>query len=390
MNVNEIKAHLTDCIIPFWKSLRDDEHGGYYGRVDFHLAQNRQADKGAILNSRILWFFSNAYLTLRDESCLKHAKHAYEFLKKAFLDKKRGGLYWSADYKGNPAETARYTYNQAFAVYALASYYDASRDTEALHTAYGLVRIIETYYKDDDGYLEAFDSKYKLLENEKLSGNGITAGRTMNTLLHIYEAYTELFRVDQKPGIAEKLQWILNVLESKIYNPEKKRLESYFDFEYNSLTDLTSYGHDIEASWLIDRGTDLLDIPRLEFTKTLAKQIHDIALDKDGSVFYENEAGKINKTKVWWVQAEAALGFLNAGYTEAAERAWEFIKTHVIDKRENSEWFNELDENNMPFETDMANEWKCPYHGGRFCFEIINNFDDCDISFDFSDDGMEF
>ena len=367
-----MKAHLTDCILPFWKKLRDDEHGGFYGQVNYNLELNKQADKGAILNSRILWFFSNAYLTLGDKSCLEYAKHAYEFLKKAFLDKERGGLYWSADYKGEALETTRYTYNQAFAVYALASYYDASKDVGALHLAYELVHIIEAYYKDEGGYLEAFNSQFMLLENEKLSGNGVIAGRTMNTLLHILEAYTELYRVQKNPQIAEKLKVVLALFETKVYNPEKKRLEVYFDFEYNSLVDITSYGHDIEASWLIDRATDVLELPRLEFTKILAAQIHSIALDTDFSVFNEDEGGEIDKKKVWWVQAEAILGFLNAGYDETAEKIWGFMKANIIDKRENSEWLNELNPDNSPKEMDIVNEWKCPYHGGRMCFEIMN------------------
>jgi mannobiose 2-epimerase len=366
MNINEIKNHLNDNIIPFWKKLRDDEHGGFFGRVDYGLEVHKTADKGGILNSRILWFFANA----REVPC---AAHAYQFMKKKLIDRENGGVYWSVDYTGKPQNTTKYTYNQAFAVYALASYYEASKDYEALDYAYELVKIIETKCRDEAGYLEAFDREWKPISNEQLSENGVVADRTMNTLLHVYEAYTELYRVHKNPNIAAKLKWLLDVFENKVYNPEKKRLDVFFDLDYKPIIDLTSYGHDIEASWLIDRGTDVLGIPRVPFTKTLAEQIHKIALDADGSVFNEDEAGKVDTKKVWWVQAEAILGFLNAGYTETAGRIWEYIKNSMIDKRAGSEWFNELERDGAPLEMDIVNGWKCPYHNGRMCLEVIGS-----------------
>jgi len=371
--INEVKSHLENCIIPFWKNLKDSEFGGFYGEMDYELRLNKKADKGGILNSRILWFFSNCYLTLGDKSCLEYATHAYRFLKLEFIDRYYDdGIYWSTDLAGSPKDTTKYTYNQAFAVYALASYYDASGDENALALAYDLVRVIEEKCRDDGGYLEAFDREFNPIENEQLSENGVIADRTMNTLLHVYEAYSELFRVDRNPEIAEKLKWILDVFERKIYNPEKKRLEVFFDLDYTPIIDLCSYGHDIEASWLIDRGAEILGVPAPEFTEELAAQIHATALDEDGSVFNECEAGNVDRRKVWWVQAEAVLGFLNAGYNETAEKIWAYIKAHVIDTRQGSEWLNELNRDNTPIkEKAIVDLWKCPYHNGRMCLEII-------------------
>jgi mannobiose 2-epimerase len=366
--INEVKAHLINDIVPFWKKLRDDEHGGFFGRVDYDLNVHRQADKGGILNSRILWFFSN----VREVPC---ASHAYEFMKSALIDREHGGIYWSVDYKGEPADTTKYTYNIAFAVYALASYYDASGDKDALGLAYELVNIIETKCRDEAGYLEAFDREFNPISNEQLSENGVVAARTMNTLLHVYEAYTELFRVNKTPETAEKLKQMLDVFRNKVYNAEKRRLDVFFGPDYKPIIDLCSYGHDIEASWLIDRGTDVLGLPRLALTKALAEQIHEVALDADGSVFNECEDGNVDTKKVWWVQAETLLGFLNAGFTEAAERLWEYIKARMIDKRAGSEWFNELSKDNTPAPMDIVNGWKCPYHNGRMCLEVIRFYD---------------
>lgn len=385
MRVEEIKKHLQNDIIPFWKSLKDEDHGGYYGEMDYDLTLYKKADKGCILNSRILWFFSNAYLTLKDEECLEYAKHAYEFLTKAFLDPEYGGVYWSVTYDGKPKDDTKHTYNQAFAIYALASYYDASRSSEALTLAYELVAKVETVCRDEKGYLEAFDRCFVPASNEKLSENGVMASRTMNTLLHVFEAYTELYRVDRNKNIADKMSWMLELFAKKVYNPKERRLEVFFDDEMNSLIDLNSYGHDIEASWLIDRGVEILGDPKYfdmitPITKDLADHIHHVAMD-ESSLYNECEEGRVDTKKVWWVQAEAILGFLNGyqkdaartDYLETVGKLWDYTKKYMIDHRKGSEWFNELYKDGTPIkEKEIVGPWKCPYHNGRMCFEVIN------------------
>ncbi len=384
MRVDEIKEHLRRDLIPFWKNLKDNEFGGFYGEMDFDLNLYKNADKGGILNSRILWFFSNAYITLQEEDCLKYATWAYEFLKTAFLDKEHGGVYWSVTYDGRPSDDTKHTYNQAFAVYGLASYYNATGDMEALTLAYSLIDKIEKYCRDDIGYLEAFDRCFGPASNEKLSENGVMAGRTMNTLLHLLEAYTEVYRVDKNTEIAYKIRWMLNVFADKVYNSGKKRLEVFFDSDMNSLIDLNSYGHDIEASWLIDRSVEVLGDPELAekispITRELTAHIHAVAMDET-SLYNECEAGHLDTKKVWWVQAEAILGFLNGyqkepaktEYLESAVKIWDYIKTYMIDSREGSEWFFELMQDGTPIHREIVGPWKCPYHNGRMCFEIIN------------------
>lgn len=385
MRIDEIKQELTNHIIPFWKGFKDEEHGGYYGEMDYSLKLYKHADKGGILNSRILWFFSNAYLTLKEKECLDYATHSYEFLKNAFYDKEYGGIYWSVTYDGKAKDDTKHTYNQAFAIYALASYYDASKNREALQMAYDLVDIVENKCRDDLGYLEAFDRSFQPASNEKLSENGVMASRTMNTLMHVYEAYTELYRVDKNPEIAKSMFWMLDFFADKVYNPAKRRLEVFFDRQMNSLIDLNSYGHDIEASWLIDRGVEILgDSNYMEritpITRELAAHIHEVAMD-EASLYNECEAGKVDTKKVWWVQAEAILGFIN-GYQKDSSRTeylitagkiWDYIKNYMIDHREGSEWFNELKKDGQPIKSkEIVGPWKCPYHNGRMCFEVMN------------------
>ena len=384
MMVEEIKSHLLENIIPFWKSLRDDEYGGYYGWMDYDLKLDKKAVKGCILNSRILWFFSNAYTLLKDESLLEEAKHGFAFMKEHCMDKENGGIFWSIKYSGEPEDTTKHTYNQAFAIYALSSYYEASGDEEALNMAKELFRIIEERCTDDIGYKEAFDKEFHEIENDKLSENGVIAQKTMNTLLHVFEAYTELYRVAKLPEVKERLEWIMDTFADKVYNPELHRQEVFFDAEMNSIIDLHSYGHDIETAWLIDRGVEVLGEKKYEekmasITKDLTAQIYKVAFDGH-SLANECEKGVVNTHRIWWVQAETVVGFLNGWkmnpdkpeYLEAAKNTWEFIKEHVIDKRPGSEWFWEVDENGNPYPgRPIVEPWKCPYHNGRMCFEVI-------------------
>ena len=380
----EIQNHLVKDIIPFWKNLRDDENGGYYGWVGFDLKVDKKAVKGCILNSRILWFFSNAYTMLKDESLLQEADHAFAFLKERCADRENGGIFWSIRYDGTPEDTTKHTYNQAFAIYALSSYYEASGKQEALDMAKELFRIIETKCTDEIGYKEAFDKAFHEIENDKLSENGVIAAKTMNTLLHVFEAYTELYRVAKLPEVGEKLHWIMETFAHKVYNPELHRQEVFFDENMKSIIDLHSYGHDIETAWLIDRGVEVLGDPAMEallspITRDLTAQIYKVAFDGH-SLANECERGVVNTHRIWWVQAETVIGFLNGyqkdpsrkEYLQAAESEWQFIRDHVIDKRAGSEWYWEVDEDGRPYPNrPIVEPWKCPYHNGRMCMEVM-------------------
>lgn len=381
---SEVKNHLETKILPFWEKLKDTENGGYYGYMDFDLNIDKKAVKGCILHSRILWFFSNAAMTLHDKSLLEYAAHAYDFIKNYCLDRENGGIFWSVAYDGRPEDSMKHTYNQAFAIYALSSYYDASGCEEALLLARELYELIESRLKDSEGYLEAFDRKFEPIGNEKLSENGVMAEKTMNTLLHVFEAYTELYRVTKDERVGEKLRWILRIFAEKVYNPKLHRQEVFFDKHWHTLIDLHSYGHDIETAWLIDRGCEVLGDQALAekmqaITKDLTAEVYRRAYRKN-SLLNECEKGTDNISRIWWGQAEALVGFLN-GYEKAPEHEeyiqavfniWDYIKTKLIDSREGSEWFWDLDDNGEPSsKKPIVEPWKCPYHNGRMCFEVI-------------------
>lgn len=387
MFCTEVKEHLVKDLIPFWQKLQDDENGGFYGYLDYDLNLDKKAVKGCILNSRILWFFSNAYMLLKEESLLKNARHAFEFLKNYCIDQTYGGVFWSLTYDGKPEDTTKHTYNQAFSIYALSSYYDASKDEEALKLAKELYQLVEEKCKDEYGYLEAFTRDFKPEENDKLSENGVIAEKTMNTLLHVFEAYTELYRVTKKSEVAEHLKFMMDLIADKVYNAKIGRQEVFFDRTWNSLIDLYSYGHDIETSWLVDRGLEVLNdksyTEKLSpITKTITENIYKRAYI-DHSLVNEAENGVVDTTRVWWVQAEAVVGFLNGyqkqgkqEYLEAAEDIWNYIKTYVIDKRNGSEWFWSVNQEHEPEKKPIVEPWKCPYHNGRMCFEVIRRMGD--------------
>jgi len=383
----EMIQELTMRIIPFWKRLRDDVYGGYYGFMDYDLQIGREAEKGCILNSRILWFFSSAYLTLHDRSLLREAMHAYRFLKEKCVDHQYGGIYWSMTYDGKVCDATKHTYNQAFAIYALCAYYEAAGDPQALSLARQIFEIMEKNCRDETGYLEAFGRDFTPESNEKLSENSVIAERTMNTALHVLEAYTQLYRVTKDAVVKEKLMQLLKVIHTKIYNPQKRRQEVFFDKEYHSILDLHSYGHDIEASWLIDLALDALGEQVFEpevweemrrMTGILAKETYERAFD--GTSFAnECEAGVVDETRIWWVQAEAVVGFMNvfqktadSGYRNAVDALWDFIKSRIIDPRNGSEWYWEVDIDGTPACKPIVEPWKCPYHNGRMCMEMIN------------------
>lgn len=378
------KAHLETVIIPFWEKLKDDTHGGYYGYMSQELELDKKAEKGCILASRILWFFSEAAMALGREDLKNHADHAWAFIREHCIDLENGGIFWSMTYDGKPLDTTKHTYNQAFAIYALSSYYRLTGCTEALDQAKELFRLIESHCTDEVGYLEAFTADWQPESNEKLSENGVMAEKTMNTLLHVFEGYSGLYQATCDEAVGKAMRRILGIYTGKIWSPELKRQLVFFDKNYNSIIDLYSYGHDIESSWLMDWGTALLGDEALSasvsaINREMAQAVYTAAYSHH-SLANECDRGEVSTMRVWWVQAEAVLGFVNlwqkdtanTQYRDAAADIFCFIREKVTDKRPGGEWFWCVDENGDPIpEKPIVEPWKCPYHNGRMCFELM-------------------
>lgn len=382
MLVSRCEKILKDNIIPFWSKLEDKENGGFYGFMDFDLNLDKQADKGVILHNRILWFYSSCYKLIGGEENKRLAKHAYEFVKNNCIDYNMGGVYWMLDYKGNPTDTMKHTYNCAFAIYALSAYYNSIGDREALELAMKIFEDIETKTLDDYGYMESFSRDWQIIPNDALSENGLMADKTMNTILHLIEAYTELYKANGNEKVAARLKFLLSQMSDIVYNKENDALRVFFDTKLQEIGDIHSYGHDIEASWLCDLACDALGEKELtdKFAKidlAIARNIEKLAFH-GGALYNERENEKIDKKRVWWVQAEAVVGYYNA-YEHSGDEHFLTICDTIMDYIENTttdkrcgEWYSEVSFEGVPDKNkEMVGPWKCPYHNGRMCLEII-------------------
>lgn len=382
MNKQTITEELTDSILPFWIKLKDEQYGGLYGTVAFDLAINREGDKGGIATARHLWAFSSAYRVLGNPVYLTMATHLFRFLKEQCIDKAHHGLYWMLDYKGVCVDDRKHIYAQAFAIYGLSEYYRVTKDEEAIQLALDLYDLIETngFDEKNQAYKEAFNRTWEEVPNEMLSENGVTADITMNTHIHILEAYTNLYKAYPFAELRARLLHVLSLHLTKMYQ-EDHFLGVFFNKDWERLLDLQSFGHDIEASWLIDEALKVLDIEADEYHAmviAIAENILGVAVEADGSLVNERENGRIDRTRIWWVQAEAVVGFYNAyektgnvAFKEAAEAAWSYIIHTVKDKRERGEWYWAIDPDGVPVERDLVEPWKVSYHNTRCCLELI-------------------
>jgi cellobiose epimerase len=382
-----MERHLSDTIIPFWSELRDNVHGGYIGYVGFDLKADSAAPKGCIQNSRILWFFSTAYSLFKQPLLLTCANQAYRYLE-CFADRRDSGLFWMCTADGEPLDDTKHTYNHAFAIYALAAYARATGKEKPLKQAIALFELIESRMVKDGYYLDAFSRAFKPLQNLKLSDNpkllarGVVAEKTMNTLLHVLEAYTLLYEVSGDPRVKERLIWLLRLIRDKVYNPEKNRLDVFFSMAMKPLIDMQSYGHDIEASWLIDLAAEAVfadgELEQFEqMTARLAWGVLERAF-RDNSLLNECVEGIDDPRRVWWVQAETMVGMTNLwqktcnpALREHMDALWGYIAQHIVDPRQNGEWFAETDTRGRHPEVPVAGPWKAPYHNGRMCMELI-------------------
>jgi mannobiose 2-epimerase len=381
---------VRENILPFWQGMADKEYGGFYGEADFYGKVHTSADKGCILDSRILWTFSAAYRLFADEQYRAHAARARDFLSAAFLDEAHGGLYWLVDHTGRALNTRKQFYNIAFGIYALSEHYLATGDRSSLELAMSLFDITEQYGRDPSagGYIEARTCEWHDIDDYRLSSKEINCPKSMNTHLHILEAYTNLARSGGDERVRAALKTLLRLTMDKIVS-RNGHFELFFDMDWNSLSKEVSYGHDIEGSWLLYEAALAVGDKNLigEMQQTalmIAEGIHTAALDPNGGLIGGCDgSGHISAKKEWWPQAEAVIGFYHAyelaggqKYLDVANSIWDYIQNHFID-RAHGEWHNELGIGNTP-DTNMpkAGFWKCPYHNARMCFELIRRFND--------------
>ena len=385
--MNEFKKELTDNILPFWiEKMLDTEHGGFYGRIDGNEILHPKANKGAVLNARILWTFSAAYRILKKEEYLKIAERAFHYIKDYFIDQTHGGVYWELDYWGNPVNTKKQTYAQGFALYGFSEFYRATANPEALAMAKEFFFLLEKCFDTNlGGYLEAYTHDWQPIEDVRLSDKDANEKKTMNTHLHVLEPYTNLCRIWDDEQLKDAQRNLIHIFTDKILDAKTNHLNLFFDEEWNVKSTAVSYGHDIEAAWLLYEAAQVLRDKQLtDKIQTLSLKIADAAsegLQTDGSMIYEKDGNHTDLERHWWVQAEAVVGYMyaykisdNADYKEKAKQVWTYIQQSIIDKS-NGEWhWSRLADGSINTRDDKAGFWKCPYHNGRMCMEMIESF----------------
>jgi mannobiose 2-epimerase len=382
-----IRQELTGNILPFWMTrVPDDTNGGFYGALTNDLQIHNDVPRSAVLCARILWTFSTAYRRLNDDSYLAIARRAYYYLSQVFWDTQYGGVYWSVDQHGAPVFDRKHHYAQAFAIYGLSEYYRVTYDPHSLELAQTLFRLLEQYAYDsvEGGYIEANTRTWGTLADMRLSDRDINAPKSMNTALHILEAYTNLMRVWDDDLLRNRHRALINIFHTHILNHDTGHLKLVFNEQWRPVTELISYGHDIEASWLLCEAAEMHnDASLLARTRQtavdIAESVYRSGRDTDGSLFYEGSSqGILAANKDWWVQAEALVGFYNAyqfsgqpKFAQAALDCWNFIETHHID-RVHGDWFKSIYPNGTVDATHYkVGPWDCPYHHSRACFEML-------------------
>jgi mannobiose 2-epimerase len=382
----EIAGEL-DHIHDYWSRFSiDGEKGGFVGKVDNGNNQIPAAAKGAVLNTRILWTFSAAYPLTGNPAHLAIADRAFCYIRDHFTDTRHGGLFWSLDADGHALDTHKQVYAQSFGIYGMSEYYRSTRNEQALALAIEWYRLIEQYSLDtrNGGYTDACSRDWSFLQDKRLSAKDDNAVKTMNTHLHVIEGYANLYEIWPDPLLRIRIQELLALFREKIQNKKNNHLELFFDEEWNLKPGIISYGHDIEAGWLLQHCAESInDETWILFAKANAVRITDAAmegLDEDGGLWYERDTKnrKLVKEKHWWPQAEALIGLCNAWqisgstrYREAMLKNWQFIKKYIRDP-EKGEWFWGIRHDHSIMEDqDKIGLWKCPYHNGRACMQIV-------------------
>ena len=384
----EMQDVLQKNILRFWlDKMVDQEHGGFYGRIDGHEHLHADAEKGAILNARILWAFSAAYRVLGDKTYLEAASRAKHYIIDYFIDPEYGGVYWSLDCNGKPLDTKKQFYAIGFAIYGMSEYARATGDAEALKVAIDLYRCIEEHALDHEynGYIEAMTRDWQPIADMRLSELDANYPKSQNTHLHIIEPYTNLYRVWKSDELKASLHNLIDIFTDRILNPETHHLDLFFDMDWKrGAGALESYGHDIECSWLIHEAALVLGdaevLKKVEPIVEMVAKASEKGLNADGSMVHEAnlDTGYVDSDLHWWVQAEAVVGFFNIyqyfGDESALQRAqhcWTYIKENLIDN-ENGEWhWSRRKDGTLNLDDDKAGFWKCPYHNSRMCLEII-------------------
>lgn len=383
----KMESDLRANILPYWSTKAvDTVNGGFHGRVDYSGKPMPKAAKGSILNARILWTFSTAFALYGDSIYKEMADRAFSYFEKYFVDRNYGGVYWTVDYLGKPLEVHKHVYAQSFAIYGLTAYSQACDSQEAKELAHTLFHWIENHAHDQKylGYHEAYTREGSLLDDVRLSEKDRNYPKSMNTHLHVLEAYTEMYKAWPEQKLAQRLEELIQLFMGELYDDTEVNLINFSASNWEAKSSMVSYGHNIEAAWLVCEAVralpfeDSFNLSCKEWSLKLTDRVLKEGFDTDGGLFNElKENGKLDKKKAWWPQAEAIVGLVHAwelnpesAYLTQAEKTWTFIENEIIDTTF-GEWHEEIQENGQLRLMDKVREWKCPYHNSRAAMELV-------------------
>jgi mannobiose 2-epimerase len=382
----EIETELSNILCYWGKFSIDHKNGGFVGKIDLENKVDPLAPKGSVLNARILWSFSAAYNHTHNPLHLELANRAFHYIREFLTDQNFGGLYWSVDYQGKMLDGHKQVYAQAFGIYGMTEYYRATKDGKALELALDLYKLTEKYSRDPKhgGYIDAFAQDWSFLGDKRLSIKDENASKTMNTHLHIVEAYANLYEIWPSQNLKADIIHLLQIFDEKIIHHSSHHLGLFFSDDWQTDSTVISYGHDIEAGWLLQSCAESIhDTASIKTAKRNALSITIAAmegLDKDGGLWYEynNKTREKKFEKHWWSQAEALIGFCNAWqltgnalYKSALLKNWHFIRNYILDTR-HGEWLWGVDKDKKKMAgQDKVGIWKCPYHNSRACLQLL-------------------
>lgn len=381
----ELQQELKSILTYWMVNAIDETNGGFYGRIDNNNIIYKDAAKGSVLNSRILWSFSAAYNLTNNDAYLQIAARVYQYISDYFIDRVNGGVYWTVDAKGKPLDTKKQFYALSFAVYGLSEFAKCSGNENAREQAISLYKTIvdKSYDRQYGGYIEALSMDWKEQQDLRLSDKDANEKKSMNTHLHILEGFANLYTIWPDAELKKRIEELISIFLDHIVDKNNHHLILFFDEKWTPRSDIFSYGHDIEAAWLIQEAAEIIsDEALIKKSKVLALQLANATLeglDTDGGLWYEYERDKkhLIQEKHWWPQAEAMIGFYNAwqitgdeNYLEKSIASWQFVKEHILDKN-NGEWFWGVKVHYEVMGEDKAGLWKCPYHNSRACIELI-------------------
>jgi len=407
----EIRRILTHGIIPFWLERSvDTQHGGYLTQFDETGVFNGNGTKYIVTQSRMVWGFSNLLEFARPEhkaAMEQAARQGADFLTRQFWDEEHLGWYWQLNRDGTVADPAKLVYGEGFAIYALSEFAKVYGDERALCFAQQGFDLLQRYCADTlrGGYYENIERDWRI------SPAGAYAGdrKSLDIHMHLLETFTALYRATGKEIHGRKLKEVMDLIFRHMVNCEKGYGLNQFDVEFNSLpainilrtwnaeretneviaspADTTSYGHNVELSWLADLAIRTLACDRAPYEETLRKLLdHALRFGLDteyGGVYRDGIADQqvLVYDKEWWQNFESLVGFLNGyvmygdeKYLEAFLNVWAFVRDHFID-HEVGESRQLLLRDGTPVVANMGNPWKGIYHTGRALAECLRRLE---------------